>query len=212
MLVQTFFRPEKTSTAGAEIEWKQDPLVQVPRPVHHKELFLQAFWAGFSDQETVQKKLVIKTENDGVTPYVTPSPKKIIKIQSNKKIEKNQTQKKRYRGKGQKYARDSTFTIMLSNLRGFKGKKKSLEKILETDRPSILLLNETQMVGRTYENVTKKLYKLGPKQIRQVWWGNSHSSPTKLPRLGPRGLWGRRRRRILGDQNRCLLPGLVRPQ
>ena len=37
---------------------------------------------------------------------------------------------------------------MLSNLRGFKGKKKSLEKILETVRPSMLLLNETQMVGR----------------------------------------------------------------
>ena len=33
-------------------------------------------------------------------------------------------------------------------MRGFKSKKKSLENILETVRPSMVLLNETQMVGR----------------------------------------------------------------
>ena len=43
---------------------------------------------------------------------------------------------------------DSEFTILLSNLRGFKSKKKSLETILDNVTPSMALLNETQMVGK----------------------------------------------------------------
>ena len=53
--------------------------------------------------------------NDGVTPYVTPLPKKYNKIQNPKKI---------YRGRGPKNRQNSTFAIMISNLCGYKSKKK----------------------------------------------------------------------------------------
>ena len=84
-------------------------------------------------------KKINKIQNDGVTPYVTPLPNKYNKIQNTKK---------RYRGNGPKNRQNSTFSIMLSNLRGYKSKKKSLEKILNTERPQMVLLNETQMVNK----------------------------------------------------------------
>ena len=50
---------------------------------------------------------------------VTPSPKNTIKYKITKKITKCKI-KKKYRGRGSKYKKDCEFTIMLSNLRGFK--------------------------------------------------------------------------------------------
>ena len=74
--------------------------------------------------------------------------KNTIKYKITKKKYKKLNPKKRYRGRGLKNKRNSEFTIMLSNLRGFKSKKKSLETILDNVTPSMLLTNETQMVGR----------------------------------------------------------------
>ena len=74
--------------------------------------------------------------------------KKYNKIQKYKKSTKIQNTKKKYRGRGIKNRKDTTFSIMLSNLRGFKSKKKSLTKILDTVQPNMLLMAETQLVGQ----------------------------------------------------------------
>ena len=42
---------------------------------------------------------------------------------------------------------------MLSNLRGYKSKENSLKKIVKKKRPSILLLNETQLLGKMEVNL-----------------------------------------------------------
>ena len=57
--------------------------------------------------------------------------------------------------------RASTFSIFLSNIRGYKSKKVSLQKIVKKVRPSLVLLNETQLVNNmkislnTYTTWTK---------------------------------------------------------
>ena len=60
---------------------------------------------------------------------------------------------KKYRGKGKTNSRNSNFSIMLSNMRGFKSKEYSLKKILRKKRPSVLLANETQLSGKMEVNL-----------------------------------------------------------
>ena len=55
--------------------------------------------------------------------------------------------KKKYRGKGKVNSRNSTFTVLLTNLRGYKTKEVSLKKIIRKVKPSVIVMNETQMVG-----------------------------------------------------------------
>ena len=57
------------------------------------------------------------------------------------------TKKKRYRGKGHAKKINRTFSILLTNIRGIKSKKKSLEKVVKHIKPSIIVLNETQLQG-----------------------------------------------------------------
>ena len=40
------------------------------------------------------------------------------------------------------------FSIFLANVRGLRSKKGSLEKIIKKTKPSVVLLNETQLAGR----------------------------------------------------------------
>jgi hypothetical protein len=98
-------------------------------------------------------------ENGGVTPLVAPSPKKYNKIQKYKKSTKIQNTKKKYRGRGIKNRRDTTFTIMISNLRGLKSKKKIPDKNFGYSSakyaPDVRNPN-----GRTNENSTGWLYYL----------------------------------------------------
>ena len=128
-------------------------MVSVPGPMQQIQLHLQTLRTGFSSKESVQKPALDnqKIQNGGVTPYVTPPPKKNTKIQNTKKIEKCKNTKKdpkiKYRGKGKLNRRDSTFSVMLSNLRGYKSKECSLKKILKKVKPSVILLVETQLVG-----------------------------------------------------------------
>ena len=79
-----------------------------------------------------------------MTSYVTPLTKKIEKTQ---KLPKIKSQKK-YRGRGKVNQRDSTFSVLLTNIRGYKSKKVSLQKIVKKVRPSMVLLNETQLVNK----------------------------------------------------------------
>ena len=99
---------------------------------------------------------------------LTPPTKKIDKKSKStsapKKVKNTNTQKnlkttkytKRYRGKGKTNRRDSTFTVLLSNIRGYKSKENSLKKIIKKVTPSMILLNETQLVGKM--NVSLKPY------------------------------------------------------
>ena len=59
----------------------------------------------------------------------------------------NSDKKHKYRGKGKVNRRDSLFSIYLYNIRGYKNKAYSLKKILKKVKPSIALINETQLVG-----------------------------------------------------------------
>ena len=80
--------------------------------------------------------------------YSTKKIKKYKTQQKNKKIDKNPNKKTRYRGKGKdKRKRSQTFSILLMNLRGLKGKKSSLEKVIKRLKPSMIALNETQLQG-----------------------------------------------------------------
>ena len=53
---------------------------------------------------------------------------------------------------------------MLMNLRGFKSKKVSLQKIIKKEKPKVIVMNETQLTGKMkvvmepYESWTKKKY------------------------------------------------------
>ena len=52
-----------------------------------------------------------------------------------------------YRGKGKRKERESTFSVLLTNLRGYKSKEHSLKKILKKVKPAVTLMNETQLAG-----------------------------------------------------------------
>ena len=75
-----------------------------------------------------------------------------IKISQKKKM-------KKYRGKGYKnYNKNhlNNLRILLLNIRGFKSKEVSLQNVTKLFHPSIIVLNETQLVGR--ENVKIENY------------------------------------------------------
>ena len=77
-------------------------------------------------------------------------PKSKYKIQKNSKI---QNTKKKYRGKGRVNRRNNNFSVLLTNLRGYKGKAISLKKIIKKVKPSVVLMNETQLVGNMKVNI-----------------------------------------------------------
>ena len=79
-------------------------------------------------------------------PQSTSAPKK-LKNTKDKKNSKTTNYKKTYRGKGKTNKRDSIFTVLLSNLRGYKSKEYSLKKIIKKVKPSVIILNETQLIG-----------------------------------------------------------------
>ena len=64
--------------------------------------------------------------------------------------------KRKYRGKGKLNKRDKTFSVLLVNMRGFKGKKTSLKRIIKNVKPGMVCINETQLSGR--EKVTLDPY------------------------------------------------------
>ena len=73
----------------------------------------------------------------------TNTVKENTKSQKNYKNEKH---KKLYRGKGGRKKKD--FSVLLMNLRGFKSKKMSVEKILRKEKPQVIVLNETHLTGK----------------------------------------------------------------
>ena len=79
-----------------------------------------------------------------MTSYVTPPTKKNEKIQNIKK---------RYRGRGKQNRKCSIFTILLTNLRGYKSKAISLRKIVRNIQPSVILINESQLIGNMKVNI-----------------------------------------------------------
>ena len=57
--------------------------------------------------------------------------------------------RKSYRGRGRKTQRKlDEFSVMLVNLRGFRSKRQSLKKIISTEKPSMVAINESQLTGR----------------------------------------------------------------
>ena len=87
--------------------------------------------------------------------------KKIIKQKTHKKTIKQKTHKKNhktenpqtrdnvkksyYRGKGKR--KDNIFTVLLTNLRGFKSKETSLRRLIDKIQPSLIAMNETLLDG-----------------------------------------------------------------
>ena len=63
-----------------------------------------------------------------------------MKMRANE--EERRKRMKRYRGKG-KVGKKNVFTVLLTNMRGFKSKKESLVKILSEVKPSAIVINET---------------------------------------------------------------------
>jgi hypothetical protein len=117
---------------------------------------------------TGQTVVAEKTENGVETICISTPPKKNIKhlkpqknlknTKSQKKIQNTKTQKektwKKYRGKGKLHSRESTFTVFLANLRGYKTKELSLKKILRKVKPSMILFNETLLTGKANIKLT----------------------------------------------------------
>ena len=85
---------------------------------------------------------MIKTQK-----HTQKNDKKSENKQKNDTTEK-QKPNKRYRGRGKQNTREKEFTILLSNLRGFHSKKHSLEQVIKKLRPSMILMNETQLLGK----------------------------------------------------------------
>ena len=112
-----------------------------------------------------------KTENGDVSggrtgvslsePLRTPTqspPKKIIKEKNTHKNSKTENpqkdnivtvkdKKRNYRGKGKKRKKENVFSIMLTNLRGYRSKDTSLKKIIKEKIPSMIVMNETLLAG-----------------------------------------------------------------
>ena len=81
--------------------------------------------------------------------YKTPKSQKNSKTQNPKsdKIVKLNGKRRSYRGKGGRIRKENVFSILLINLRGFKSKETSLKKIVTEKSPSMILMNETLLVG-----------------------------------------------------------------
>ena len=62
---------------------------------------------------------------------------------------KIQTRKRRGRGK-----KTNTFTIMLTNLRGYRSKEYSLKKIIKKLKPAVVVMNETNLTGNMKVDLT----------------------------------------------------------
>ena len=76
-------------------------------------------------------------------PPPSHHPKKVQKYIIPKKLKNTKIQKKKskltYRGKGKLNRRNSAFSVMLPNIRGYKCKEHSLKKILKKVKPSMKL-------------------------------------------------------------------------
>ena len=81
--------------------------------------------------------------------YKTHNSQKNSKTENPKtdNIVRGRKKKVSYRGKGRKNMKENVFTVLLSNLRGFKSKETSLRKIILEKSPSLVLMNETLLVG-----------------------------------------------------------------
>ena len=78
----------------------------------------------------------VKNKNGVISTKKNNKKQKQIKTNKNKNLQKKYKkikctkQKNRYRGKGHAKRTNRTFSILLTNIRGLKSKKKSLEKIV----------------------------------------------------------------------------------
>ena len=50
--------------------------------------------------------------------------------------------------------KDTSFSVILTNLRGFKSKQYYLKKIIKKVKPSIVMMNETHLVGNMEVSLT----------------------------------------------------------
>ena len=55
--------------------------------------------------------------------------------------------RKKYRGKGRS-KKNRAFSVLLTNMRGFQSKQSSLQRVIKKVKPSMIAINETQLVGR----------------------------------------------------------------
>ena len=68
--------------------------------------------------------------------------------QKNSKTENSQKEKKiKYRGRGKRKKINNIFSVLLTNLRGFRSKETSLRKFLNEKTPSMVCMNETLLIG-----------------------------------------------------------------
>ena len=78
-------------------------------------------------------------------------PNKNLNSEKNSKKSKNGwvkvKRKNRYRGKGKINSKENIFTVLLTNLRGYKSKETSLRKIIGKLKPSLVAMNETLLAG-----------------------------------------------------------------
>ena len=135
-----------------------EALVSARPGVSHGEILCpEARGLGFPPQASPGKELVSNPieniENGGVTYYVTPPTKKIIKNKKSKKKKKTEKSQRKYRGRGKKNSKNSIFTVFLTNLRGYRSKETSVNKIIRKLRPSVAVMNETQLIGNMKENI-----------------------------------------------------------
>ena len=95
---------------------------------------VQAYGRGerFSPESSPRNGDIIPTEN-------TENTKKIVKYITQTKVKKHR------RGKGKE--NNNSFSILLVNLRGYRSKEYSLKKAVRKTKPSMILMNETQLRG-----------------------------------------------------------------
>ena len=113
--------PQVLERPASGLQYKSlvSPWEQVP---NGEILCAEARGSGFPHWETPAVELVYNPrkniENGGVTSYVTPPTKKIIK---------NKNPKKKYRGRGKFNRKNSVFTVLLTNQRGYTSKETCLK-------------------------------------------------------------------------------------
>ena len=121
-----------------------------------------------TSQKTIKQQKKHKTENPQKN-HKTEKPQKNHKTENPQKNHKKENPQKEnnmsskekksfYRGKGRQNRKENIFTILLTNLRGFKSKETSLKKIIRKQRPSVIVMNETLLTH---------IHKLVKKQNRE---------------------------------------------
>ena len=134
---------------------RQDPEVWIPAPCpgfplcpgEEEELEkLQTGFVGHKTPTTPTKKNEKNTKK-----YKTQNDQKNRKTQNTAKD--NTKNKPKYRGKGKVNSRHATFSLLLTNMRGYKSKENSLKKILKKKAPSMVLVNESQLAGNMEVNI-----------------------------------------------------------